>query len=119
MDSCVTASGHVIQDLWDGAVEVGTLALRPAGVRIGVGPLALDVGQAEQVRARLRSEAKERYHAARDVLACAKTLAVPGAPTAEARALRDRLDARTRKAMLTFSTAQPNGEFAAVLAAMI
>jgi CelD/BcsL family acetyltransferase involved in cellulose biosynthesis len=119
MDSCVTESGHVIQDLWDGAVEVGTLALRPAGARIGVGRLALDVGQAEQVRARLRSEAKERYHAARSVLACAKTLAVPGAPTAEARALRDRLDARTRKAMLTFSTAQPNGEFAAVLAAMI
>ena len=79
LDSCVTQDGHVIQDLWSDSVEVGTVALRPRGARIGFGPLGMDLAQAEQHRARLRARVKERYLAARELLVSARALAQPAA----------------------------------------
>jgi hypothetical protein len=118
LDSCVTQGGHVIQDLWDGTVKVGTLALRPRGAGIGVGRLRLDLAEAEQRRAKMRNEAKSRYLAARDTLGSMR-IAITGGQEAKAAHARVHLDATSRRAMMTFNAAQPNGEFAAVLATMI
>jgi CelD/BcsL family acetyltransferase involved in cellulose biosynthesis len=118
LDSCVTQAGHVIQDLWDGAVEVGTLALRPRGSRIGIGPIGLDLAHAELRRAELRQEAKAHYLAAREAIASLWAM-MTGEAEAKAAKTRERLDASSRRAMMTINAAQPNGEFAAVLTAMI
>lgn len=118
MDSCVTQGGHVIQDLWDGSVEIGTLALARRGSRIGLGPMRLGLAEAESGRARLRARAKERYIAAREAVADARAM-LTGEDRAAARALRARLDAGSKRAMMTFNGAQPNGEFAAVFTTMI
>ncbi len=118
MDSCVTQAGHVIQDLWDGSVRMGTLALSGRGSRIGIGPLGFGLASAEQGRARLRCEAKERYLAARETLLSLRALITGGEDRRAGRA-RVHLDATSRRAMMTFNTAQPNGEFAAMLASMI
>ena len=118
MDSCVTQGGHVIQDLWDGAEEIGTLALARRGSRIGLGPIGLGLAEAETRRARLRSHAKERYIAAREMVGDARAM-LTGEDRSAAKAMRARLDASSKRAMMTFTGAQPNGEFAAVLTTMI
>jgi CelD/BcsL family acetyltransferase involved in cellulose biosynthesis len=118
LDSCVTQPGHVIQDLWDGAVEVGTLAVRPSASRIGIGPFGLDLADAELRRTELRRQAKTHYLAAREKLATLRAV-MTGDEGGKAASARERLDAKSRRAMMTINTAQPNGEFAAVLATMI
>ncbi|MGA0596426.1 GNAT family N-acetyltransferase [Enterovirga sp. CN4-39] len=118
MDSCVTQAGHVIQDLWDDAVEVGTLALSAPGGLSSVPLVGLDLASAERNRLQLRSEAKARYLAARETVRALRTLVQGGEETRTAKA-RKQLDATSRKAMMTFNTAQPNGEFAAMLATMV
>ncbi len=118
LDSCVTQTGHVIQDLWDGSARVGTLALSRRGSRVGIGLLGLDLARAETGRAQLRAEAKEQYHAAIDMLRSLHALMKTSEDASAAKA-RQHLDATARRAMMTFNTAQPNGEFAAVLASII
>ena len=118
LDSCVTQAGHVIQDLWGGSARVGTLALSRRGSRVGIGLLGLDLARAETGRAHLRAEAKEQYHAAIDMLRSVHALMKKSEDASAAKA-RQHLDATARRAMMAINTAQPNGEFAAVLASII
>ncbi|NNM71151.1 GNAT family N-acetyltransferase [Enterovirga aerilata] len=118
MDSCVTQAGHVIQDLWDGTVETGTLAFSAPGAPFGFTLAGLDLAGAERNRLRLRSEAKARYLAARETVRGMQAL-LKGGEDARAAMARRQLGATSRKAMVTFNTAQPNGELAALLAAMV